>query len=261
MLTLRAIVRLIRLDTSLLGFVAVFLPLFVRTHDFHFSCAQAVPLLFICISTFIANDLDDLERDCVNHPDRPLPRGQIPSAFAVVLFFAFLILALFSTRHYVSPGIAFWYYALFTFAISYGYIVEWLPSLKAPYVALMSSVPVLVVAAWYPNERRFYSLAGAMFLLTAGREVCMDIRDRPGDRTSSLQRLDPAFLAIVGLFFQAAGLLVLATQVRKAEELIDLVIMTVVLATTTLSWFTFKRQRPAVILMKTQFLLGLYFLT
>lgn len=261
MLTLLAIVRLTRLDTSLLGFMAIFVPLFVRTHDFHFSFAQAIPLLFICIATFIANDLDDLERDCVNHPDRPLPRGQIPPTFAVALFFTSLGLALFATRHYVSPGIAFWYYALFSFAISYSYVVEWLPSLKAPYVAVMSSVPVLIVSAWYPNNRRFYSVAGAMCLLTVGREICMDIRDRPGDGTSSLQRCDPAFLAVIALLFQAAGLLVLTTEARKAWEVIDLLVMTAVLAATTLSWFKFERRRLAVILMKTQYLLGLYFLT
>lgn len=241
--------------------MSVFIPLFVRTHDFHFSFAQAVPLLFICISTFIANDLDDLEKDCVNHADRPLPRGQILPAPAVALFFTFLGLALFSTRYYVPPGIAFWYYALFSFAISYSYIVEWLPSLKAPYVAVVSSVPVLIVAAWYPNDRRFYSLAGATLLLMSGREICMDIRDRPGDGPSYLKRFNPAFMAVVGLSFQAAGLVVLASHLRKVGEVIDLIIMTAVLVATTLSWFTFRRQRAATILMKSQLLLGLYFLT
>ena len=116
---LRAILRLTRLDSSLLALLAVFLPLWVRTGNLAQSLGRALPLLFSFMCTFIANDLDDVEKDRVNHPDRPLPARQITPALAAVLYFTCLALALFSTRCYVSPGIAFLYYSLIALLISY----------------------------------------------------------------------------------------------------------------------------------------------
>ena len=119
MQTLRAILRLTRLDSSLLAFLAIFLPFLVRTKNLSISFGKAIPLLFIFVCTFIANDLDDVERDKVNHPDRPLPAGHLTPALATVLYFTSLASALFSTRYYVPPGIAFLYYALISLTISY----------------------------------------------------------------------------------------------------------------------------------------------
>lgn len=249
------------MDSSLLGFLAIFLPLLVRTHNLATSLGRAVPLLFICMCTFIANDLDDVERDLVNHPDRPLPARHLTAAVAAVLYFTFLGLALFSARHYVSQGIAFWYYALFTLSISYRYIVDCLPSLKAPYVAAASSVPVLIVAAWYPDEARLYIVAGSVFLIAMGREICMDIKDRSGDGVSFMHRLRPTPLAVAGFSLQSMGLILLAIQTRKPEDVVDLLLMTFLLALAGVYWFKFGRFKGAIILMKIQFFVGLYFLT
>jgi len=260
-LTLRAILQLTRLDSSLLGFLAIFLPLLVRTNDVALSLSRAIPLLFICMCTFIANDLDDVERDRVNHPDRPLPTGHLTPIFAAVLYFTFLAAALFSTRFYVTPGIGFWYYALITLSISYGYIVDCLPSVKAPYVATASSVPVLILAAWYPNETRLYLVAGSIFLLTTGREVCMDIKDRAGDATSFMHTLRPRPLAVAAFSLQLMGLILLAIQTRKLGDIIDLLAMAFLLVLSGVYWFRFASYKLAIVLMKLQFFVGLYFLT
>lgn len=73
MQTLRAILRLTQVDSSMLSFLAIFLPLSVRTKDLGLSFSRAIPLLFTGMCTFIANDLNDIEKDRVNHPERPLP--------------------------------------------------------------------------------------------------------------------------------------------------------------------------------------------
>lgn len=261
MLTVRLILRLTRLDSSLLGFLAIFLPLLVRTHNLALSFGKAIPLLFTCMCTFIANDLDDVERDRVNHPERALPARHITPIFAAVLYFTFLAAALFSTRYYVTPGIAFLYYALITVSISYGYIVDCLPSLKTPYVAAASSVPVLIVAASYPEETRLYIVAGSAFLLTIGREICMDIKDRTGDAVSFLHTFRPRPLAVAAFLLQTLGLILLAIQVRKLGDIIDLLTMTLLLALSGVYWFKFASYRGATILMKLTFFVGLYFLT
>ena len=200
MVALRAIFQLTRLETSLLGFLAIFIPLFVRNNDLSLSFRRAVPLLFISICTFVANDLDDIERDRVNHPDRPLPAGHFSPVFAVVLYFTFLALALFSTRYFISPGIDFLYYGAISLSISYGYISEYIPILKSPYVAIAATVPILIVAASYPNETKLYIVAGSVFLMTLGREICMDIKDRVGDPVSFMHRFR-AFIYLTHLAF------------------------------------------------------------
>src|SRR5687767_118111 len=99
--------RLTRLGNSLLSCVAICLPLFVRTKDPWSSLGRAIPLLFISVCTFVANDVDDVERDRVNHPDRPLPSGHLSLAVAGIIYFTSLTMALFSTKYFVTQGIAF----------------------------------------------------------------------------------------------------------------------------------------------------------
>lgn len=261
MQTLRAILRLTRLDSSLLALLAIFFPLWVRTGNMTESLSRAVPLLFSFMCTFIANDLDDVEKDRVNHPDRPLPAGHITPALAAVLYFTCLALALFSTRYYVAPEIAFLYYALITLLISYGYIVEWLPGVKAPYVATATTIPLLIVATLYPGEGRLYQVAVAAFFLVIGREICMDIRDRPGDPISFMHWFRPGPLAVSAFFLESVGLLLLASQIRRVGDVVAVLIMAALLVQSSLFWFKFSKYRLAIILMKLQWFVGLYFLT
>ncbi len=260
MIIVRAILRLIRLDSSLLGFLAVFLSLLARTKDFALSLTKAIPFLFICICTFIANDIDDVEKDRINHPERPLPSGHLSSTSAVILYFTFLALALFSTRHYVEPYIAFWYYGITILSISYRYIVNWLPNLKTPYVALAVSIPFLMMAASYPTETKLYTVAGSVFLLTLGREICGNIQDRAGDSVSFMHSINPVTLAVIAFSLQVIGILLLSTEVYKLGDLIDLIAMILLQVVSGFYWFKLARYRRATNVMKLQFLVGLYFL-
>jgi geranylgeranylglycerol-phosphate geranylgeranyltransferase len=204
--------------------------------------------------------LDDLERDRVNHPERPLPARHLTPEFAAVLYFISLALALFSTRYFVAQDIAFWYYGLMILSISYGYIVDCLPSFKTPYVAAASSVPVLIVAASYPNEPRLFVVAATAFLFTLGREMCKDILDRAGDVVSYIHRFKPTSLAIVSFSLQLIGLLLLASQIRKLGDIVDLLTITFLLTMAGVCWFKLARYRQATLLLKMQFFIGLYFL-
>jgi hypothetical protein len=176
------------------------------------------------------------------------------------MYFTSLSLALFTTRHYVTQGIAFWYYGLIAISISYGYVVECFPSLKAPYVAAVSSIPILIVAAWYPAEVRFYFLAGSVFLVSVGRETCMDITDRGGDSISFMHRFEPGTLALIAFCIEAAGLLLLLVQVGKPRDIAALIGTMVLLGLAALYWFKFANYNRAGFLMKLQLVVGLYFL-
>jgi geranylgeranylglycerol-phosphate geranylgeranyltransferase len=256
-----AMLQLARVDSSVLGFLGLFIPIYARTKDLTMSLERAIPLLFICMCTFIANDLDDLERDQINHPERPLPGHHLNPAVAAMLYFICLALALFLTRRFIDQRIAFWYYALVTLSISYGYIIECLPSVKAPYVAAAISVPVFIVAESYPDEKRLYLVAVAGFLLALGRELCMDIDDRTGDIVSLMHRIRPASLAIAAFVVQTVGLALLLVQVRRSLDVLVAMFMGLVLVVSEISWFSMKNHKAAKRLMKLLLVVGLYFLT
>lgn len=254
-----ALFRLTRLDSSILGFLTIFLPVFVRTGDAVAGLRLATPLLFIYMSAFVVNDIDDLERDRTNHPDRPLQAAHLNPRVAVAVFFICLGGALFSTRAFVTSDLAFWYYAMIVLAISYSYVVEWLPAFKAPYVAASTSIPVFVVANLFRADQRLLSVGYSMFLIMLGRELCMDIHDRPGDPVSFVSRIPALEAALAAFGLQAAGLAVLGFQFHE-RNLLPLVLMATILTASSISWFVLARQGISIRLMKGQFAVGLWLL-
>jgi 4-hydroxybenzoate polyprenyltransferase len=244
----------------LLSALAVFVAFLGRTENFRLSLGNATPLLFIGMCTFIANDLEDLDKDRLIHPERPLPARNLTIEFAAILYFVSLGVALFSTRYFVAEDIAFWYYSLAVISISYVYVVDGLPSLKTVYVAAASSIPVLIIARSFAKEPRLYVIAGSVFLFTLGREICGDIQDRDGDAVSYTQRFKPSFLAVFAFSLNALGVVLLAFVVRRPAEIADVLAMTFILALAGLYWFKFGRHRRATSLMKVQLFVGLYLL-
>lgn len=260
MLLLRAILRLIRFSTSLLCALAIFLPLLARTKNLVLSISEALPLLFICMCTFIANDLDDVEKDRINHPERPLPAGELTLEFASVLYFLSLGVALFLTRYFVPHDVAFWYYVLITLTISYRYVVAFLPSLKTVYTAIGSSIPLLLVATSYPHEQKLKVAAASVFLFILSREICGDLQDRSGDAISFMHRFSHSSLALTAFILQVLGLVLLAFQTTNRGDVIALTSMTLLLTLSSVYWFKLARYRRATLLMKIQLFVGLYFL-
>lgn len=260
MLLLRAILRLIRFSTSLLCVLAIFVPLLARTKNLALSIGEAIPLLFICMCTFIANDLDDIEKDRINHPDRPLPAGHLSPQFAATVFFLSLGLAFFSTKYFVPQDIAFWYYGLITITISYRYVVGFLPSLKTIYTAIGSSIPLLLVATSFPHEQKLRVAVASVFLFILAREICGDVLDRSGDAVSFMHRFNPSSLALTAFILQALGLVLLAFETTNRGDVIALTSMTLLLTWSTIDWFKLARYRRATLLMKIQLFVGLYFL-
>jgi len=232
-----AILQLLRIDACIPAFFALLVPVFLRTRNLALSFGRAPPLLFICFCTFIANSLDDIEKDRINHPERPLPSCQLTPTFAAVLYFICLFSALFLVRRFVSERQDFWYYGLIALSISYRYVVECFPGLKAFYVAATASFLPLMIAAWYPGDARLYLVVAFAFLVITGTEMCMDIRDRAGDPISFMHKFGPKAVAIFAFSLEALGLLLLLTQIRKPSELVDLLAMASVLAVACLYWF------------------------
>jgi 4-hydroxybenzoate polyprenyltransferase len=257
----RATIRIIRPYSSLLAFLSILVPLLARSGNLSLSLQKAIPLLFASMCTFIVNDLDDIEKDKINHPERPLPAGELKPVLAVVLYFACLGAALFTIRFFVGTNhLSFLYYTLLVTCISYGYVVEYLGGIKPLYVAGTSSIPILVIVYLYPRESLLYRVAVANFFFMLGRELCKDLLDRPGDPVSFLHKFEPRRLATFAFASQLAGLFLLLLQVEDLLGFVNIVLMAVVFALACLYWFRWQRPMLATQLMKGILFLGLYFL-
>src|SRR3982751_2759981 len=132
----RSTLHITRPYSSLLAFLSILVAVFGRSGNLSLSLGRAAPLLFISFCTYIINDLDDIEKDRINHPDRPLPKGELKPTFVTIVYFICLASALFTTRIYIgATPTSFLYYLVLIASISYRYIVEYLASLKPVYVA------------------------------------------------------------------------------------------------------------------------------
>jgi geranylgeranylglycerol-phosphate geranylgeranyltransferase len=248
------------MDSSVLIFLTVFVPLYSREKNFWWSVEKALPLLFIAMCTYIANDLDDIERDKTNHPARPLPSRQLTTSYAAILYFISLTFALITAWQFVPATVVAWYYITLILAISYGYVVEWLPGFKALYVACALSLPILIVRAFYPLERRLSLVVLAVFLLSLGRELCKDLVDRAGDRVSFMHAIEPHRLATFAFAAQGIALLLLVPAATTLAWGVALLIMACVFSVAVYCWREPAKRGHAIYLMKLQLFAGLYFL-
>jgi 4-hydroxybenzoate polyprenyltransferase len=256
----RAVIKLTRMDSSVLIFLTVFVPLYSRERDFYWSLAKALPILFIAMCTYIANDLDDVERDKTNHPARPLPSQQLTTSCAAILYFISLSFALITAWLFIPTTAVRWYYTTLILSISYGYIVEWLPGFKALYVACALSLPILIVRAFYPVERRLTLVALVVFLLSLGRELCKDLVDRAGDPVSFMHGIEPRKITTFAFAAQVVALLLLVPATTTPAGVLDLLIMSCILSMAINLWREPAKRYQAIYLMKLQLFAGLYFL-
>lgn len=235
------------------------MPTLARTRDLITSAELATPVLFVAFSTFVANDLDDRERDAINHPCRPIPAKHISPTGAALIFFSCLALALFTTKHFVDRPEAFLYYLTLIGGITYSYIKDYLPSIKAVYVSLIAVLPIAIVAA-LSLEPKLYLVAAALLLFILGREICMDMIDQKGDAPSWIHRARPSMVVTLAFGLQGTGVLILTILTNHLSDFLGLVGIAACEAVVAVLWFHYRRLELAVAFMKVPLLMGLVFL-
>lgn len=260
MVTLRAILQIVRIEGSLLAFLLVFLPIYASTGYIADSVGRSIPVLFICICTFVANDLDDVEKDRINHPERPLPRGYLSPTFATILYFISLGIALLLTSSYIEPRTVWVYYVFTIVMISYRFIVEYLPTSKAFYIAVAAVIPALIIAPVYPDKPRLYTVAGAAFFHVLGREMCMNILDMLGDPYSFFHRFTEKSQAIFAFASMGVSVILLMTQIDTIEHGFAVALFTILLVVAGFYWFKRSEFGRVLTITKIQMLVGLYVL-
>lgn len=248
-LNLFHILRLVRIDSSLIASVVVFIPAFVSGAGLEGSLGYSIPILTSAMSGFVLNDLHDIERDTINHPDRPIPGGHISKTAAMALYFGLLFLTLATVKAYVPLNNLFIYLLFFILLTNYNFVVERFPYMKNPYVALTTIIPIVIAQRVNPGVAEI-ELPVAVGLFIFGREVLMDVIDAKGDGKTLVKGVGHRWAVKIafGLQLVAVGFLVLIT--RTAWEWAALGVACIILASSMSMWKIPDKQVRVIWLMK-----------
>lgn len=252
--------RLARAEGALLSFALIFVPYACFSRGVLPAIILALPIIPIAMCTFILNDINDIERDAINHPDRPLPSGSLSTGFAAALYLTLFATSLILVRALVAEGVQYVYLFGFLVAVNYATIVNHLPKLKTPYVAFASVIPFEIVNAAAGQRVVPYTFMAATFLFMLGREILMDIRDERGDGPTLAKALPANVSAAIAFGLQLTGITAMTALASAPTRIGSLVLIVGICGMTILLWRR-GRQRLAINLMKAQMVLAIVLLT
>jgi geranylgeranylglycerol-phosphate geranylgeranyltransferase len=237
----------------------VFVPTYSHTGNLYRSLVVSIPLIPISLCTFILNDLNDIERDRINHPGRPLAAGLLLPRTAAIIYFTAFAVSLAFIHFALEEWLRYVYVAGFLLAINYNTVVDYIPTLKKPYVALAATLPIVLVTLIVDVKPNINVLLAA-FSFVLGRELLMDIRDLKGDGSTVVRLLPPKVFTSLAFCLQGLGALSLIVAVRSPLELAAAALATILLMIITYNWKN-KSYRPILLYaMKLQMLSVIAFL-
>jgi geranylgeranylglycerol-phosphate geranylgeranyltransferase len=251
-------VQISRLPSCAVAFLTIALPTYVHLDNFRFSVMVALPVVAICLCTFILNDLNDLDRDRVNHPERALPSGAISAGFALGMYAVSLGGALLAVKAFVPVAAQFWYLALFLVSINYNTTVDYVPKLKNLHVAASNFLLLIIVYAITGAAIRPLVIL-ALVLFMTGREMLMDFCDSAGDG-ATFAHLWPRATVYGAFALQWASALVLLAASRTSLEAIAAALITTLLIGICAAWRSLGLRRALLQIMKIQMACGIVFL-
>jgi len=223
------ILKLIRFEKTFLSAFSVFLPAFVKTRNIGMSLTYSIPVFTIVALGFIINDINDIERDTVNNPERVLPQKLITSEFAIVAYYLLLLATLIVIKFFMPLSSVFVFMLYLVLIINYNYLVDSFPYLKNFYVLIISTVHLSIIFLLVPINWFF---AGCIILNILCQEILLDLRDLKGDGETLPKILGKKLTVRLVLFLQSLQLLLLIAY-RKFNfmhwSLILLIISTQVL--------------------------------
>jgi geranylgeranylglycerol-phosphate geranylgeranyltransferase len=257
--TVKTLWTLTRLDTCLLVFTAILLPIYLDSGDFQFALDHALPMLTICMSGFVINDLNDIEKDRDNHPHRPLPSGGITQAGASVIYFILLAASLLAIKLYVEPRDVYLYLLLLLCLVNYNYVVAYAPKAKTFYVAAVGLIPLLIESTIAKNGKSAVTVAPSLFLFLLGREMLMDVQDARADSGTLAIVLGQRPTTRLGFAIKSIGSISLAFSIRSAGDALMIAAL-VALDICFIALWRFGRYRRAIIhATKLQLVIGIFY--
>ncbi len=133
----------------------------------------------------VINDILDLNTDRINHPDRPLPKGELTiraaTIYSVVLCCISLFCALLvSTSHFIATLVPI------VLLIVYSFFLKGTPLSGNFLVGILVAYPLIYGGIGGSNFNHLIIPALLAFLLNIGREIIKDIHDKEGDSATGI---------------------------------------------------------------------------
>src|SRR5437868_509883 len=175
---LHSVARLIRIEKCLLSDLSVLLPAYQKTKELGLSLAYSIPIFAVVASGFIINDINDVERDFVNNPERVLPQKSISLNFAVALYFFFILTTLVVVKFLIPFHYIFIFMLYLVLITNYNYLVNSFPYLKNLYVVIVTGVHLSIIFLLIPFNLYFFV---CIMLNILSQEMLLDLRDLKGD--------------------------------------------------------------------------------
>jgi 4-hydroxybenzoate polyprenyltransferase len=254
------LIQIARVGRSALLSLVVFIPVWESSEDFVTALRYALPMWLTCMMIYATNDLNDLEKDRENHPERALPSGTLTPALGALFFFAVLGATLLWIRLFIPDRSAFVYLCGIIIGINYSYVVSFLWPLKNVYVALKAVLPLFLLWQITSPAHPLLNVALAVALYVVGAEILSDVNDLQGDGITPAKWMGPRTASGVGFTFQLAGGLVLLVSTR---DWVGVSLAAAIMATAILLailWHCNWRRRSLVRWSAIEVAIGSYFL-
>ena len=184
------VLLVLRIFTSLMITLVVFLPLVYSGLSIGRSILSALPFFCAAAGGFAINDYYDVLKDAINKPYRAIPSGSMrPNVALMIGIWLVGFAILFSLLSYNNNFELFLYLASIIGVITYNFFVKHFALSKTFLTAAVSTLPLIYVVSTlaYPSIYLLIPLGSMFFLL--GRELLMDIRDIKGDSASGITTL------------------------------------------------------------------------
>lgn len=252
--------KLIRMEMAAVPFLAVFVPLGILTRDLREAFLYALPLLLAFLSGYTINNLHDIEKDRVNHPNRPLPSGAISVSVAAAIFFLLLAATLLSIKLFVPTASAYLFLLMLIGLVNYNYVVLYFPYAKNLFMALIGTIPLLILFRAPGGPILKPNLLPALFLFLLGMEMLSDTIDIKGDGQTFANLVGAVRATPLGFLVKLLADLTVAVG---AYDRIGIVIVGVLFASDAVAWYQWKYvdQRQLILqLLGFQLAISLYFL-
>lgn len=148
-----------------------------------------ISVTFLVAAGFVLNDINDIEKDRISHPKRPLPSGRISVRIALGVCISLLSLSFMFALMSGRIPILFEISLATLLIIFYTKITHRSGFLANIVTALLSTLPWIMTATIAMEGDQIILPTLITFLLVLTREVILDIHDVVGDRVAGIKTL------------------------------------------------------------------------
>lgn len=181
-MNITAYIRIIRYSNALMAGLTTFLGFWLSDSSLPISSVMLLIIATICSIGFgnTINDIYDIDSDRINHPNRPLPQGNISIRSAWIFSLLLLVSALASSFS-VSSLHGFATVLPLLLLTIYAFFLKATPIAGNFLVAALVAYTILYGALGAVGFPRLIFPASLAFLLNFSREIIKDLQDSKGD--------------------------------------------------------------------------------